>query len=78
MRYFFHLRESGGIVLDEEGRELPDLAAVEAAARTNARSVIAGEALNGKLPLAAVIEVDDEQGRRVLDLPFRDAVILDG
>jgi hypothetical protein len=78
MRYFFHLRESGDFVVDEEGRELPDLTAVEAAARTNARCVIAGEALAGKLPLAACIEVHDEQGERVLDLPFRDAVILDG
>lgn len=78
MRYFFHLRESGDYVVDEEGRELPDIAAAEAAARMNARSVIAGEAMAGKLPLAACIEVDDEQGQRVLDLPFRDAVILDG
>jgi hypothetical protein len=78
MRYFFHLRESGDYVVDEEGRELPDIVAVEAAARLNARSVLAAEALAGKLPLAACIEVHDEAGRRVLDLPFRDAVILDG
>ncbi|HEX9946655.1 MAG TPA: hypothetical protein VGA98_03865 [Allosphingosinicella sp.] len=78
MRYFFHLRESGDYVVDEEGRELPDIAAVEAAARLNARSVLAGEAMTGKLPLAAIIEVRDEQGQPVLDLPFRDAVILDG
>lgn len=78
MRYFFHLRETGNYVVDEEGRELPDIAAVEAAARTNARCVIAGEAMIGKLPLAAIIEVHDEAGERVLDLPFRDAVVLDG
>jgi hypothetical protein len=78
MRYFFHLRESGDIVVDEEGRELPGIAAVEAAARVNARSVIAGEARTGKLPLAACIEVHDDQGQRVLELPFRDAVTLDG
>ncbi|HEX8223452.1 MAG TPA: hypothetical protein VF605_06525 [Allosphingosinicella sp.] len=78
MRYFFNLRESGDVVVDEEGRELPSLAAVEAAARMNARCVIAGEAMTGKLPLAACIEVHDEQGQHVLDLRFRDAVILDG
>ena len=78
MRYFFHLRESGDVVVDEEGRELPDIAAVEAAARMNARCVIAGEAMAGKLPLAACIEVHDERGQPVLELPFRDAVILDG
>jgi hypothetical protein len=32
----FHLRESGDIVLAEEERELPDIAAIEAAARMNA------------------------------------------
>jgi hypothetical protein len=78
MRYYFHLRESGEYLVDEEGRELPDIAAVESAARMNARCVIAGQAMVGKLPLAAIIEVHDEQGQRVLDLPFRNAVILDG
>ncbi|HEY0130655.1 MAG TPA: hypothetical protein VGB57_04550, partial [Allosphingosinicella sp.] len=73
-----HLRESGDVVVDEEGRDLPNLAAAAAAARANARCVIAGEAMTGKLPLAACIEVHDEAGQRVLDLPFRDAVILDG
>jgi hypothetical protein len=78
MRYFFHLRESGEFVVDEEGRDLPDIAAVEAAAKMDARCVISAEAKAGKLPLAVCIEVHDEQGQRVLDLPFRDAVILDG
>lgn len=78
MRYFFHLRESGGLVLDDEGIDLPDFDAVTAAAIAGARSVIAGEALAGKIPIGAVIEVDDEHGRRVLDLPFREAVLLDG
>ncbi|HEX8480631.1 MAG TPA: hypothetical protein VF650_01870 [Allosphingosinicella sp.] len=78
MRYFFHLRENGEFIADEEGRELPDLSAVQAVAIQSARSVIAGEAIDGKIPLAAILEVHDWEGRRVLDLPFREAVILDG
>ena len=78
MRYFFHLRETDEHVIDEEGQELPHLEAVATAALKNARSVIAHEALAGKLPLRAVIEVKDEAGRNVLVFPFRDAVILDG
>ena len=78
MRYFFHLRESGTFVVDDEGLELADRAAVVAAATAGARSVIAAEALCGKLPLAASIVVDDETGRRVLELPFRETVLLDG
>ena len=74
MRYFFHLRESGSLVLDEEGLDLVDLDAVAAAAIAGARSVIAGEVMSGRIPISAVIEVDDEHGRRVLDLPLRDAV----
>jgi hypothetical protein len=51
---------------------------MQAVAIASARSVIAGEALAGKIPLAAILEIHDKEGRRVLDLPFRDAVILDG
>ena len=78
MRYYFHLRESGNLIVDDEGRELVGLDAVKAAATAGARSVIAAEAMAGKIPLGAIIEVENEQGERVLDLPFREAVSLDG
>ena len=78
MRYYFHLREEDGYVIDDEGLELADLNAARAAATEGARSVIAAEAMAGRLPLRTIIEVDDEQGQRVLDLPFKDAVLLDG
>ena len=77
MRYFFHLRESESYLVDEEGLELPGIDAVLAAAIAGARSVIAGEAMEGKLPLRSSIEVDDEHGQRVLDLPFLETVLLD-
>ena len=78
MRYYFHLRESGGYVVDDEGIELADMDAVVAAATAGARCVIAGEAMLGRLPLGSVIEVDDQGGGRVLDLSFRDTVLLTG
>jgi hypothetical protein len=78
MRYYFHLREAGGHLVDEEGLELRSKKAVEAAATAGARSILAAEVIAGRLPLAAVIEVYDEYGQRVLDLPFRDTVVLDG
>ena len=74
MRYFFHLRESGSLILDDEGLELPGIDAVEKAAISAARSVIAAEAMAGRIALGPVIEVRDESGERVLDLRFRDAV----
>ncbi len=76
MRYFFHLRESGTLVVDEEGLELAGVDAVQKAAVMGARSVIAAEAMAGKLSLGAVIEVYDESGERVLDVRFRDAVTI--
>lgn len=78
MRYFFHLREEDDYVLDEEGVELPDIKDVRQAALQSARSVIAGDAITGKLSLKSVVEVDDEEGTRVLVLPFREAVSIDG
>jgi hypothetical protein len=78
MRYYFHLREEDGYVIDDEGLELADENAAKIAATEGARSVIAAEAMAGRLPLRTIIEVDDERGQRVLDLPFKDAVMLDG
>ena len=78
MRYFFHLREDGRFLVDEEGFELKALDAARQAAVEGARSIIAGEALLGNLPLRAVLEVADEDGNCVFQLPFKDAVHVDG
>lgn len=77
MRYFFHLREPDGYVVDDEGLELGCIDAVTAAAICGARLIIADEILRGSLPLGTILEVEDEDGRRVLELPFRDTVHVD-
>lgn len=77
-RYYFHVRESDTYYPDEEGVQLPDREAVQNEAVRGARSILASEALLGKLPLGGRIEVSDEEGRQVLVLPFRDTVVLDG
>lgn len=77
MRYYFHLRESHRYILDEEGLELEAPDAARKVAVAEARSIIAGDALLGRLPLRTVIEVEDEDGNRVIELPFKDAVYLD-
>lgn len=78
MRYFFNLRESGDYIVDDEGRDLPDLDAARAAAVEAARSLIATDGSAGKLPASAVIEVLDCSGTKVLHVPFGDTVVLDG
>ena len=77
MRYYFHVRESGGGAVDEEGLELDGAADARSTAITGARSIIASEALAGRLMLDGSIEVDDANGARVLVLPFREAVSVD-
>ena len=78
MRYFFHLHESHRYVADDEGLELEAAEEAQRVAVEGARSIIAGEALLGTLPLRTIMEVEGENGNRVIELAFRDAVHLDG
>lgn len=62
---------------DDEGFELPDVATARETAIQAARSVIAEEVMIGRVPLKHRIEVEDEDRRPVLTLPFRAAVTFD-
>jgi hypothetical protein len=77
MRYYFNLREVADYVSDEEGLDLPHLDAAFEAARRGARSVLADEVLQGRLSLATIMEVRDEQGRLKFELPFKQVVSID-
>ena len=72
--YFFHIRGGALDAKDGEGLVLPDLAAARAEALRGARSLIAADVLEGRLNLIDRIEVEDEDGRLVLTLPFVAAV----
>jgi len=73
-RFFFHLRDSTGYLEDEEGEDLQDLDAVRVSARDAARSIISEESKQGLIDLRTSIEVTDEAGTTVLELPFSEAV----
>ena len=75
-RYFFHLYDDV-VSIDEEGSELPDVAAARELALKNARAIACQEVLEGHLSLGHRIEVEDEEGRPVLVLPFQDAVTIE-
>ena len=78
MRFYFHLLNDMD-VRDEEGKDLPDLAAAQEYARHNARMLM-GEMLKdeGHINLTHRIDIEDEH-RRVLDTVwFRDAVQVQG
>lgn len=76
-RLYFHLHDGVDRLLDEEGSELT-LAEAEVRALTEARSLIAHEALQGRIDLNQRLDVEDSEGAVLHTLCFRDAVeILD-
>ena len=75
-RFFFHLYDDV-VSIDEEGSELPDMAAVRQKAIKNARSIACQEVLEGHLNMDHRIEVLDESDELVLTLPFREVIKLE-
>lgn len=75
--YFFHLKDGPDVLVDPEGRQLPDLDAAVAIALFEARTVMAADVLTGVLRLSQCIAVEDEIGAIVHDLKFTDAVIIE-
>jgi hypothetical protein len=76
-RFFFNVFDDGATI-DEVGVELPDVAAAREAAVEEARAVISEEVRRGRIDLSHRIEVEDEQRRPVLLLPFSAAVEIEG
>ena len=72
-RFYFHVYDDV-IAQDEEGMELPNLAAARLNAIRGARDLIAEQVRHGHFVLSHWIDVVDENGEKVLTLPFRDAV----
>lgn len=77
-RYFFHLHECGTLSEDREGVDRTTLDDVREEACRAAREVMCAEVAEGRLCLSCRIEVKDEAGAVVLDLPFREAVTITG
>lgn len=73
-RYYFNLYECGTATLDEEGTVLADEGAIRGRAVNAARAIMAAEVCEGRLCLGCNIEVRDEGGQVVLDVPFREAI----
>ncbi len=74
-RYFFHVYDDI-IAEDEEGVELPNLAAARLNALRGARDLIGEQVRRGYFVLSHWIDVVDEQGKKVLTITFRDAVAI--
>jgi hypothetical protein len=76
-RFFFHLRDDM-IVDDDEGQELPDLAAAHAVAIQEARIQMCETMRKGRMTLHHWIEISDEDGRMVDKVLFGEAVEIEG
>ena len=76
-RFFFNVYDER-TTIDEVGQELPDLAAAREAAVEEARAILGDEARDGRIDLSHRIEVEDEDRRPVLLLPFSAAVEIEG
>ncbi len=77
-RFYFHLEDRSGRVADEEGVELPDVDSAHRHALQAARLIICDEVVRGRVDLSQTILVEDQAGRRLVDLRFRDALAIDG
>lgn len=71
-RFYFHLYDDG-VLIDEEGQELPDLEAAYQRAVENAREMACANIKAGFLNLDYSIEIEDGQGETVLVVTFREA-----
>lgn len=76
-RFYFHVHNDIDAE-DEEGVELPDLAAVRGCAVESARALACESIKKGRLNLDHYISVTDEAGREVLKMAFRDCFTLEG
>ena len=74
-RYYLHLRDGTDELLDEEGREFPDMEALRKAVLDGARDVMASELKSGGVvDLRYRIDAEKEDGEIVYSLPFRHAM----
>jgi len=76
--FYFNLHECGSTVEDEEGRVCESVAEARDKALGDARGIMASEVMEGKLCLACRLDVLDEGHALVLELPFADAVDIEG
>jgi hypothetical protein len=71
-RFYFNIRRAAEVVSDEEGLDLPDMAAVREEAVTTIRELIADKIRTfGKVDFLG-LDVTDDGGRLVLSMPVLD------
>ena len=73
--YFIHVKDGTELTRDEEGSHLVNLDAARFEAIDGARQLISEAVLSGRpLRLRREMQIDDANGRTLLNIPFRDAI----
>ena len=76
-RYFFHLRDPSGTLLDIEGSEHRDPEAAVAEAMRHARGMIVEEVRHrGHVPMGDRIEITDAAGTIIATVSFADSLSI--
>lgn len=76
-RFYFHLYNDMDVA-DDEGQDLPDLAAAQAFALEQARALVAAMATDeGRIVLHHRIDIEDGQRAVLATVMFRDAVKIE-
>ena len=74
-RYFFHLHDREGTLLDREGKDFRDMFAARSYAVLMARSVMSADVESGIFDQNGFMEVVDEKGKTTLTVQFAEAVL---
>jgi hypothetical protein len=76
--YYFHLHNDIDAP-DEEGKDLPDIDAARAYAEANAVGLMAATLKEtGRINLRHHIDIEDEHGKVLATVRFRDVVAIEG
>jgi hypothetical protein len=75
-RYWFHLRGGTADVIDHEGNELENMAAVRDYALAAARDTLSNELKGGRLDLRYRIDAEDVSRQVIYSLPLADSFRL--
>ena len=74
-RYFFHLITTSFIVPDHtNGRDLEDNSAAHDCALTTIKAIMEGKPWRRLNPMSSSVEVTDERGKPLLNVPFQEAL----
>ncbi|EJC64658.1 hypothetical protein Rleg5DRAFT_1412 [Rhizobium leguminosarum bv. viciae WSM1455] len=74
-RFYFHIRDGDQVERDLEGIEFSNVQAAEQEALMAAREMVAELVMQGQRIEGKIFEIDDENGNRVLAVPFLSTVI---